>query len=82
MLTLVVALLKALPDILRLINFLAAQVAEREQRAIGRAAAIKEALVEAHKELAMADAARLEGEAEHRAHPDDDGGFLTEFKRD
>jgi hypothetical protein len=79
-LTIAVALLKALPHIMRLVNFLAAKVAEREQRAIGREQAIKEALIEAHKELAMADAARLEAEAGHRKD-DTDAAFDQEFRR-
>lgn len=65
------ALLTALPDLLRLLNLLGAMWQEKEQQGVGRTEAIKEVLISAHKELAMADAVRLEADAAHKDPTDD-----------
>jgi hypothetical protein len=67
---------------LRLLLLLFELVRERKERGDGYTQAIREVFENAHRELAMADAARIEAEAGHREHPNDDAGFDGEFRRD
>ena len=50
-------------------------------REIGRQQAVSEAVTIAAEELRLATEARFAAAAAHDAHPDDDSGFLEEFKR-
>ncbi len=80
MLAVVFALLKALPDIARLITFLTTMVQEKAQQGIGYDKAIKQALEEGHRILAEADAERVNAEIGHNTDPTD-GAFDPDFKR-
>ncbi len=68
--------------LLRLVLFLMESARERTEQGVGYMRAVKDALEQAHRDIAEADAERLAAEAEHRKHPNDDGGFLDEFRRD
>ncbi len=76
------AILKVLPQIIELIRFFAGMVRDAEQRGLGRSEAIAEALTIAHRQLAEADAAEVEAEEDHAAHPDSDAGFDQSFRRE
>lgn len=75
------ALLSALPQLLKLFNLIMAMVRDAEQRGIGRAEAVKEALEKAHMDIAAGNAAEERARADHAAHPNSDAGFDDEFKR-
>lgn len=75
------AILQALPKIFALFQFLAGMVRDSEQRGLGRKEAIAEALTIAHEQLAVANKAAVEAEADHAAHPNDNGGFDGMFQR-
>jgi hypothetical protein len=77
----ILALLKALPEVIALWNRIAIMADAATQRGLGRDQAVKEALQAATVDLEAANAARAEAEAAHNAHPNDDGGFDQEFQR-
>lgn len=77
----VLAILSALPKILALVQFITGMVRDAEQRGLGRAEAVAEALTIAHRDLAMADAVEIEARQSHAAHPNDDGGFDPDGER-
>jgi len=74
------AILSALPKLIALVQFVASMVHDAEQRGLGRKEAIAEALEDAHKELAWADAAGREADDDH-AKVDDDTAFDPAFQR-
>ena len=74
------AIILIVSNLLKLVNFITAAMHDREQQGIGRAQAIAEALEQAHKDLAMADAAQMEADAAHAKDPTDDA-FDSDFRR-
>ncbi len=80
MLAVVIGLLKALPDILRIVTFFTTMVQEKAQQNIGYDKAIKEALEEGHRIMAEADAERVMAEKTHNTDPTDNA-FDPDFKR-
>lgn len=75
------AALKVLPLLLRLISQFKQAADEKVQRGLGFDQAVKEALEEGSRRLAIAKEAAEIAAKEHAAHPNDDSGFLTEFQR-
>ena len=75
------AILQALPKLIALIQFFAGMVRDAEQRGLGRAEAIAEAADTVQRDVATAREAEHKAKADHAAHPNDDGGFDTEFQR-
>ena len=75
------AIISALPKILSLINLIMTMVRDGEQRGLGRAEAVAEALENAHKDIAYANAIEEEAARSHNANPDDDSGFDADFRR-
>ncbi len=67
--------------VLRLILMLTEMSRDRSIKASGYAEAVKDALEQAHRDLAEADAARYEAEQAHVKDKTDDA-FLPDFKRD
>ncbi len=80
MLSALLALLQALPELIKLGGFIAAMMRDREQQGLGRSAALAEALTAAHEELARADAADVEAQRAHAKDSTDDA-FLPDFRR-
>ena len=74
------ALVKALPQVLALINTIAGFVKSAQDRGIGRDQAVAEALALAAAELARAQQAREAARAEH-ARTRDDTAFDGDFER-
>jgi hypothetical protein len=66
--------------VLRLVLFIAEMTRDRKQESTGYALAVKEALEQAHRDLALADAERTAAANEHAADPTD-SAFDQEFKR-
>ena len=79
--TTLLAILKVLPDALVLIRMITEYAVRAEEREIGRQQAVSEAVTIAAEELRLATEARFAAAAAHDAHPDDDSGFLEEFRR-
>jgi hypothetical protein len=75
------AIISALPKLLALINIIMTMVRDKEQRGLGRAEAVAEALENAHKDIAYSNAIEEEATKAHNASPDDDSGFDTSFRR-
>jgi hypothetical protein len=75
------AIISALPKILALINLIMTMVRDKEQRGLGRTEAVAEALENAHKDIAYANAIEEAAAKEHNANPDSDSGFDTDFRR-
>jgi hypothetical protein len=73
------AILKALPQILSLIQLLAQKVRDAEQRGIGRQEAVAEALTIAQQQIATANAAEIRATQSH-AKDKTDGAFDQDFK--
>ncbi len=74
------AILLIVSNLLKLAQFINALMHDREQQGIGRAQAIAEALEQAHKDLALADAAQMEADAAHAKDPTD-AAFDSDFRR-
>lgn len=53
----------------------------RHERGVGYDQAVKEALEEGARRVAIANEAEQEARRDHAAHPDDDDGFDREFER-
>ena len=64
----------------RIVLFLLEASRERTERGVGYTKAVKEALEQAHLDLALADAAEREANAQHRADATD-AAFDQEFRR-
>ena len=77
----VLALLKALPEALRLLNAIGEYVKLREAKGVGRTEAVNEGLRLALQQVAEAAEAEREAQAAHAEHPDDDEGFDQRFRR-
>lgn len=75
------AIISALPKLLSLITLILTMVRDAEQRGLGRTEAVAEALEQAHKDIAYAQAIEEEARRSHNANPDDDSGFDPEFRR-
>lgn len=75
------AFLQALPAILKLIQSMVDYATLQQGKGIGRAEAINEALTRATEDLDRASAAIREAQAHQSAHPNDDDGFDTRFRR-
>ena len=65
---------------LQLVTFLTSMMHDREQQGIGRTQALAEALQEAHKALALADAAQIQADQAHAKDPTDNA-FDRDFMR-
>ena len=77
----ILALLQALPAVIRLFQSVADYAAVKQGERTGRAEAIAEALTVAAEQMDLATKVRREAELEHKAHPNDDGGFDKDFQR-
>lgn len=75
------AILSALPKLLALISLIVSMVRDAEQRGLGRAEAVAEALEQAQQDIAYANAVEEDARRQHNANPDSDDGFDTEFRR-
>lgn len=77
----IIALISALPAILKLFQSFVNYAERQEGRKLGRAEAFVEAAGLSMKAVDEAALARVEAEKDHAAHPNDDGGFDSEFMR-
>ena len=75
------AILSALPKLLALISLIFSMVRDAEQRGLGRAEAVAEALEQAQQDIAYANAVEEDARRQHHQHPDDDSGFDLDFRR-
>lgn len=75
------AILSALPKLLSLISLIASMMRDAEQRGLGRADAVAEALAQAHQDIAYANAVEEDARRDHAAHPGDDSGFDQDYRR-
>lgn len=75
------ALLEALPQILKLFSLIMGMVHDAEQRGLGRKEAVAEALVTAHRDIAAADAVEVEATQAH-ARDKNDTAFDQDFRED
>ena len=66
--------------VLRLIMFIAEMTREAKQEKAGYTKAVQDALDQAHRDLAMADAERAQADATYSQDPTD-SAFDQEFKR-
>ena len=66
--------------LLRLVLLLSEMARERQQQGVGYARAAQEALAQAHRDLAMADAERQQAAQAH-ASDSTDAAFDQEFRR-
>ena len=74
------ALLKALPQVLALINHIADYAKSAQDRGIGRDQAVAEALTIASEQVAVAQAVREQARADHVSKLGDDA-FDDDFQR-
>ena len=77
----ILAALKALPELIALINAIMRAADQRTQRGIGYDQAVKDSLVEGARRVTAADEAEEAARKDHAAHPSDDDGFDREFER-
>ena len=75
------AIISALPKLLSLISLIMTMVRDNEQRGLGRTEAVAEALENAHKDIAYANAIEEQAAKAHNASPNDDSGFDADFRR-
>lgn len=75
------AVLTALPSLVRLFAVLTAYVQARQERGVGRAQAVAEGLQVAATQLQLATDARRDAEAQHNKNPSTDAGFDSDFRR-
>jgi hypothetical protein len=80
--TTLLALLKAMPQILSLITTIVGMVRDKEQRGLGRAEATADALAQAQQDIAYANAVEEDARRSHNQNPDTDAGFDLDFRRD
>lgn len=74
------AVIAIIAGLVKLGNFVAAMMQDNKQQGIGRMQALAEALEAAHKDLALADAARVEADEAH-AKDSTDNAFDLDFRR-
>lgn len=75
------AIISSLPKLLSLVYLIMSMIKDAEQKGLGRAEAVAEALENAHKDIAYANAVEEEAVRSHNANPDDDSGFDADFRR-
>lgn len=75
------ALLQLAPLVIKLFQSVENYALLKQGEGKGRAEAVAEALNIGMAEITAAATARSEAEADHAKHPDDDGGFDSEFRR-
>lgn len=80
--TLVLALLKAAPEVISLVSRFKASADAAAARGQGYDQAVSDGLKEMSAQLAAADEAMNEARARQAAHPDSDDGRDTQFRRD
>jgi hypothetical protein len=80
--TFLVAALKALPLVLQLVQQIKSAADAKANQGIGYDQAVADGLKTASEQLAQADAAVAEAKARQAAHPDNDDGRDTDFRRD
>jgi hypothetical protein len=77
-----IALINALPQLLKLLNAIMTIYNNRVQQGIGRNEAMKEAIELSQKDIDAATEERAKAKAQHQANPTSDDAFNNEFRRD
>lgn len=68
-------------NILSLVVLIATMVRDSQQRGLGRMEAVNEALTNAQRDIAYANAVEEDAIRQHNANPDSDDGFDKDFMR-